>query len=264
MNKLYSAKIGIAFAALALVFSIFGLMLLNGSVAWFSNNKQVSADGFSVNVNSSPNLIIGKTANEVMEGNIVFSVNFNGTGRNDMIAVTRDASIADTYLKYLTNHHAVDSQTGLGKGGAELEFAPVPTVDNERYFIDYTVFIASSHSELPVASLNATIAIPQTLDDSPPYFSAASIDFYVETVGSDGYRGTLSVAAVKDGASVDLFNGEGGTVPFNTVGYITVIMRCYFDGALTDDTGKAYINSYTVGTDSVVLGVDFTATDISQ
>lgn len=264
MKNVQKATVGIVLTSVALIFSIIGLLITNGSLAWFSNNGEVTGDGFSVNAHVSPNLMIGKTVNEVMGDNILFSVDFNGTGRNDMIAVTRDDSIPNVYLKYLTNHYAVDSQTGLTKGDVELEFDPVPSENNERYFTDYTVFIASSRSELSVASLKATIVIPETVDDFPPFFYAASIDFYVEEANVAGYRGTLSVAAAKGGAAIDLFAGEGGTVPLNTESYITVIMRCYFDGALTDNTGKAYINSYTVGTDSIPIGVDFTATDISQ
>ena len=263
MKNVQKATIGIVFASIALIFSIIGLLITNGTLAWFSNNDEVTAAGFSVNAHVSPNLVIGKSAQEVTSGGILFSVDFDGAGRDDMIAVTRDESVSGVYLKYLTSHHSVDNQTGLAKEDAELAFSPVPVEDNERYFIDYTVFIASSHAELPVASLNATIAIPKTVDNLPPYFKAASIDFYVEAANLEGYRGTLSVAA-KNGAVIDLFSGEGGTVPLNTEGYITVIMRCYFDGALTDDTGKAYINSYTVGADSIALGVDFTATDVAQ
>jgi hypothetical protein len=36
-------------------------------------------------------------------------------------------------------------------------------------------------------------------------------------------------------------------------------MRCYFDGALQDEHGNAYVNSYTVKSDGVVIGVAFTA-----
>ena len=53
MNKLYRAKIGIAFTALALIFSIFGLLLLNGSTAWYSQNDTVKANGIGVKLQGS-------------------------------------------------------------------------------------------------------------------------------------------------------------------------------------------------------------------
>jgi hypothetical protein len=53
MSKLYRAKIGIAFTALALIFSIFGLLLLNGSTAWYSQNDIVKANGIGVKLQGS-------------------------------------------------------------------------------------------------------------------------------------------------------------------------------------------------------------------
>ena len=61
---------------------------------------------------------------------------------------------------------------------------------------------------------------------------------------------------------IELLPG-GATVPLNTSGdYVKVIMRCYFDGALQNpETNEAYINSYTVGTDDIVISVSFSATE---
>jgi hypothetical protein len=178
--------------------------------------------------------------------------------------VTHDESVAGTFLKYLTNHYAVDNKTGNVKDGMALEFAPVPAENNEAYFIDYVVYIASAFDPLAVSSLTATIVIPETVDNDHPYFHAVSIDFYVGEVSADAYRGTTSVS---DGinqtarASVELMP-NGATIPLNTEGHVKVIMRCYFDGALQDpETGDAYVNSYKVKTDSVAIGVDFTAID---
>jgi len=56
----------------------------------------------------------------------------------------------------------------------------------------------------------------------------------------------------------------GGTVPLNTEGHIKVIMRCYFDGALEDGAGTAYVNSNTVKTQGVVIGVEFFANESEE
>ena len=96
---------------------------------------------------------------------------------------------------------------------------------------------------------------------------AIRIDFYVDEVSLDGYRGTTSLAdALKTENNyiyegIELFGPEDDEIPLNTEGYITVIMRCYFDGALLDDEGNAYINSYTVLSDRVYIGVDFTVSE---
>ena len=261
MTQLAKQKLMIIFVSVALIFAFVGFFFANNSLAWFSENKEATAEGLSVNAKVSSNLIIGKSIAQIKQQNILFSVDFTGTARKDMIAVTHDNDIADTYLKYLTNHYAVDTHTGNAKDGMELIFAPVPGENNEAYFIDYTVYIASAFEPLEVSSLAAKIVIPESVDAKHPYFNAASIDFYVGEVSLNNYRGTASVA--NRDVPVELMQG-GGTVPLNTDenGYIKVIMRCYFDGALQDpDTKNAYVNSYTVLTDGVVIGVDFTATD---
>ena len=252
-------KVIISFIMLIIVF--IGFMLANRSLAWFAKNENVTANGLSANVKVSPNLIIAKDVESITKGELVFNVDFNGTAGEKMIAVTRDESIPDTYLKYLTNHYAVDNETGNAKPGATLEFAPVPTTDNDAYFIDYTVYIASAFELLNIDSLKATIVMPAGVDERHPYFNAASIDFYIGEVSQTGYRGTTSVAECLSDAEekgVNLFP-SGGTVPLNSEGYIMVIMRCYFDGDLQDETGKAYVNSNTVKSQGVVIGVEFVA-----
>jgi hypothetical protein len=272
MSDILRQKLMVLFVSITLIFAFVGFLVLNQSLAWFSENKEVTADGLSLNAKVSPNLIIGKSVDEIQSEGVLFSVNFGGTARSNMIAVTHDSSIEGTYLKYLTSHHAVDNHTGLKNGTAELEFAAVPTADNEPYFIDYVVYIASAFEELEVSSLKAKIVIPEDVDSLHPYFNAASIDFYLGEVSADSFIGTTSVAdSLKNTAraEIDLFKNAGGTVPFNEDGYMTVIMRCYFDGALTyvnEEDGKtyAYVNSYTVKSDGVVIGVDFTATDKAE
>ena len=266
MTQLAKQKLMIIFVSVALIFAFVGFFFANNSLAWFSENKEATAEGLSVNAKVSPNLIIGKSVAQIKQQNILFSVDFTETARKDMIAVTYDESITGTYLKYLTNHYAVDTHTGNAKGDMELIFAPVPDENNEAYFIDYTVYIASAFDPLDVSSLTAEIIIPDFVDEKHPYFNAASINFYVGEVNINNYRGTTSVSDSIRGtakAKIELMPG-GGTVPLNTAenGYIKVIMRCYFDGALQNpDTKTAYVNSYTVLTDGVVIGVNFTATD---
>ena len=261
MTKVFKQTIKVAFSTIMLIVVFIGFLFANRSLAWFAQNKDVSANGLSASVQVSPNLIIGTSAESVTRGDLTFAVDFNGMAREKMIAVTRDETIPTTYLKYLANHHAVDNQTGNALPGMELEFEPVPTTDNAPYFIDYVVYIASAFDTLSVDSLTATIDMPISVDAEHPYFNAASIDFYVEEVSLTGYRGTTSVAeCLAGGAGVNLFP-TGGEVPLNTKGYITVIMRCYFDGALQAPDGKAYVNSYTVKSDDVVIGVEFIAVE---
>ena len=266
MSKVLKQTIKVALSLALLVVVFVGFALANYGFAWFAKNENVGAGGMSTSVKVSPNLIIAKDLEAITRGDLVFAVDFNGTRRNNMIAVTHDDSVENTYLKYLTNHYAVDNKTGNVKPGQTLEFAPVPEDDNEAYFIDYTVYIASAFEALTVESLKASIVMPDGVDIYHPYYYAASIDFYVNEVSTTGYRGTTSVAeCLNGGTGVDLFSNQGGEVPLNTNGAIKVIMRCYFDGALQDKTtGNAYVNSYTVKSDWVVLGVGFIATEPAE
>jgi hypothetical protein len=266
LKNCLSSKFTMFFISLALVLSIVGMLLLNGSAAWFATNDNISANGFSVKTKTSPNLIIGKTPEELLGEDLLFEVDFKDVQRTNMIAVTHDGGVPVTYLKYLESSYAVDNATGLAKPGEELKLKPVPEEDNESYFIDYTVYIASAFAALDVESLNATITVPDGTDLSLDYIKAVSVDFYVGEVSSLGYRGTTSIAEAVGDSSYDgvaLLGADGGTIPLNTTGnYIKVIVRCYFDGALVDeDSGKAYVNSYTVKTDKVAFGVSITAAD---
>ena len=256
MSKVLKQTIKVIFSFAMLIIVFIGFAFANHSLAWFAKNENVSANGFSATAKVSPNLIIAKDTTSITNGDLVFGVDFNGTTREKMIAVTHDNDMPTTFLKYLTNHHAVDNVTGNKKEGATLEFESVPDTDNEAYFIDYTVYIASAFEQLAVDSLTASITIPASVDEEHPYFNAASIDFYVDEVSIENYCGTTSVAS---DTGVDLFKGQGGIVPLNSNGYIKVIMRCYFDGALQDSNGIAYINSNTVDSTTVSIGVEFEA-----
>ncbi len=52
MNKQLNAKLGLILVSLILILAIFGMMMLNGSVAWFADSRDVDALGFKINVNS--------------------------------------------------------------------------------------------------------------------------------------------------------------------------------------------------------------------
>ena len=258
MTKVLKQTIKVIFALILLVVVFIGFLFSNLSMAWFAKNENVTANGFSATAKVSPNLIIAKSAEEITAGNLLFGVEFSNPATTNMIAVTHDETASETFLKYLTNHYAIDFNSGTKKEGYKLEFAPVPTDNNQEYFIDYTVYLASVFGQLPVKSLNAMITIPSSVDNEFPYFNAASIDFYVGEVSVANYRGTASVGNRNE--SVDLFKGqEDKVVPLNSNGYIKVIMRCYFDGALQDSNGLAYTNSKMVDSTPVSIGVAFEA-----
>ena len=156
MTKVFKQTIKVIFALILLIIVFVGFLFANRSMAWFAKNENVSANGLSANVKVSPNLIISKSVESITNGDLVFGVDFKGVARTNMVAVTRDEKIADPYLKYLTNHYAVDNQTGNVIDGYDLEFAPVLEEEAEEYYIDYTVYIASAFDPLAVSSLTAS------------------------------------------------------------------------------------------------------------
>jgi hypothetical protein len=263
MSALLKQKLKVIFTLAVLILTIVCFLVSNGTLAWFAKNENVNANGFSVSAKNSPNIVIAKTAEEILQGDIAFSVDFKGMTRSHMVPVTREENAPETFLKYLVNHHAVDFNTGNAKDDSvPLEFENVPTTDNEIYFVDRVVYIASTTQALPITSLKASIVKPFEVGIDHSYFNAASIDFYVEEVSQAGYRGTTSVSKTiknQQDRYINLFP-SGGEIPFNAEGCIKIIMRCYFDGALQDEqNNRAYINSYLVRADAISLGVEFVA-----
>lgn len=269
ISELKRHSVSLSLISLALIIAISGMFAINGSLGWYAHNDEVSAEGMSVDAKTTPNLVIGKSPDELMADNLQFSVSYKSDDLINMTSVTHEDQGTETYLKYLVNHYAVDESTGNAKNGMSLEFAPVPITSDEVYFVDYTVYIASRFDSLEISSLTASITLPTTVDSEylseHVYFNAASIDFYVSEVSLDNYRGTTSVSDSLNGtarASIELFR-DGVTVPdASSNESIKIIMRCYFDGALQDtSTNRAYINSNTVKTDGINIGVTFTAID---
>ena len=269
ISELKRHSVSLSLISVALIIAISGMFAINGSLGWYAHNDEVSAEGMSVDAKTTPNLVIGKTPDELMADNLQFSVSYKTDDLINMTSVTHDDQCTKTYLKYLVNHYAVDESTGNAKNGMSLEFQPVPITSDEVYFVDYTVYIASRFDSLEISSLTASITLPTTVDSEylseHVYFNAASIDFYVGEVSLDNYRGTTSVSDSLNGtarASIELFP-DGVTVhDASSNKSIKVIMRCYFDGGLQDtNTNRAYINSNTVKADGINIGVTFTAID---
>ena len=80
VSKIANAKIGMAITALALMLSIFVLCVLNGSTAWFADNKEVSVNGMTVSadyidVNATYTVymsdIDGKGTDKDVDGNLL-------------------------------------------------------------------------------------------------------------------------------------------------------------------------------------------------
>ncbi|MBO7303930.1 MAG: hypothetical protein J6V09_01740 [Clostridia bacterium] len=56
MKNVQKATVGIVLTSVALIFSIFGLLMTNGTLAWFVGNKDVRADGFGIRIANASNV----------------------------------------------------------------------------------------------------------------------------------------------------------------------------------------------------------------
>jgi hypothetical protein len=56
LNSKLNARLGLIFISLVLILSIFAFMMLNGSLAWLSQNKNVNANSMTVSVAGGLNI----------------------------------------------------------------------------------------------------------------------------------------------------------------------------------------------------------------
>lgn len=245
------------------------IVLFTATFAWFSMNKDVSSNGMKMTVETTSSLIIcdydSLTGSPKLIGNDAES---SYTFTTDYAAVHPAthgdaATTSPSGLKYVTTLERVSRSSGLAADSEEpLLFAnvPVPTggiplqsVYNGTYFVDYVVCIASLNKELSDFTTMKAYFKPTPFDSSVHNnaYKAASIDFYIDVGDGNGstYKGTLNVAQVTadSTAYVELISKDleatSPSIPKNTDGFITITLRCYYDGALESSSGQAYVTS---------------------
>ena len=270
MSKIVKSKGVMISSIISLFLSL--IVLATVSMAWLSMNKQTESDGMKLKVDVTPNLVISKSASalQALGGptEADFSVSFVDSSATAVKPATHSASFGTTGLEYVSNQGDVSPTTGFAKSSASLTMTPVTSTD---YYVDFTVYIASTGKAMDDETnqdLIATLAPPASISvgsSGIDTLKATSIDFYVGSVADGNYKGTLNVAGTNVAGtspvtSVTLLNNR--VIPLNTTGSnITVIMRCYIDGALVKSSGTAYINTATVDTSDITLNVTFSAVD---
>ena len=77
MSEVLKQKLMVLFISITLLFAFIGFLVLNQSLAWFSENKEVTADGLSLNAKVSPNLIIASSEEDIQnDKKFDFSIDF--------------------------------------------------------------------------------------------------------------------------------------------------------------------------------------------
>ncbi len=251
----------IILSIISIILTSFCLVTLTYS--WFAFNDTVQTTGMTISVKDVESLVIAKSEQDLSNlsvDNKQFSVNFS-TDYDEMIATTHSSESA-TFLKYTGNTYDVDMNTGLAKNGKEINLLDAPASD--QYFFDSIIYLAAIQEEMAGFKLLASITNTTTIQ----VHYAASVDFYLDEVSNDNFKGTLNLAGkdafINNGTatktSVEIIDGSSSgqdKIPLNTEGHIKVIMRFYFDGALLENENKTYINTYQISTEQVALNVDF-------
>lgn len=249
------------------------ILLIFASIAWFASNKKSSASGLSITAKASANLVIADDSTDIQRKTWdAINVNFGEANKKYALCThDSDYSIYKYGLKYVKNTHKVDYDTGNMKlDNTENWGVAQNSSDKPPYFIQKTVYIAANGEKIPSATLVVELTTAETKSgegdskediESGPLMSA-SVDFYVVADGTPSYVGTTNVKNKNkdENNSVTLLN-SGSLIPKNTDGYIEVLMRFYFDGALQndDEPSNAYVSSATVDASVASLGVTFTA-----
>ena len=238
-----------------------GILLLStaasvtGTVAWFSANAKVSADGMAIQAKTSESLVIDTD---------------HAVGA--AVSVTLDPFTTPlTPIHYNTgayetvsNGADVDPATGLALAGKTLAYENISaaTAAGLTYYQDYVIYLAAAGQAINSAALKVTA----TWTGAETTTLAATVDFKVLAVASADI-GTQSAAMERDltlnaaMASSDLTAQALKTValPLNTSNTsVPVLMRLYVDGELMEDATKAYVRSDSVNLSAVSLKVEFT------
>lgn len=250
-----------------------GIVLASSiTVAWLASNMDLDSNGMKMQADVSSNLVIKKTTSEILAVNTAdhpittsdFAVTFTDSeGRSNMKCATHADSVTNSSgttacpvkLKYVTNTDNVSPTTGEAISG-NLEYEVVSSASDSSYYVDFVVYIAATEKAMTSQTLKASVSLltPTTTPILDTH-QAASVDVYC----NGGYCGTLNVATSSTG-TVNVV--DNGTIPCNTAPstdaqYLTVTLRCYFDGELEKTTGTTYINAATVKTTALTLGVHF-------
>ena len=267
-----------------------GILLLStaasvtGTVAWFSANSTVTADGMQVKAKAESALVIADSLGTTGVGTAT-EVHFTTAAATLVPATHKEAVAANssvtfntaTGLEYNTNPSAVDASTGYAAGTQSLTFADVAPANVGTYAVDYSVFIAAAGAQKTLAAdeeLTVKIGVSSAdytklgqQDGAYDTWNALTVDFYVseDTEASGKYAGSLNLQQANlsstsyDSTVALVLMGENGIIPKNnsTTDYLRIMMRVYFNGALEKSNGQAYIYSDIINTDAISFSATF-------
>jgi len=261
---------------------------VTGTVAWFSMNKTVTAEGMKISAQGQGSIIISKYINDPDKNyglpkanDRTTGVDFGGTAHSFQPS-THDITKASG-LKYIsTGGNTINPETGTPASAAALAALVYSDASVNTHYYDYDVYIAGDGQAFTGEKLTITledVTVWGSGNSRPNIMNAVSVDFYggaSSSTGSQapvqalaegaGYLGTLNLAKRANNAtdnnyttkesivinSVDIpkaVTAAGGAK--GTAGY-AIKMRAFFDGALVDHPGtNAYASLDPCGANAV-------------
>lgn len=237
-------------AAIAMVL-VASIALGSSTYAWFASNSKVTADGMSVQATTAQSLVIDSDHKVDAKTTVNFTAHSTA-----LTPITYDA---ETY-KYCSNGEDIDPATGLPITGKTVALTVVPTDSVDSYYKDYVVYIASAGSEMTGKTLKANVTFKTATSTQKAVtvdfklFDAASTDLTTQPVA------TTRTVTTNAANSTEVTLGTGLKIPQNTGNSsIPVLMRVYFDGALTGNTENsgAFVYTNSVNTTSLGFSVEF-------
>jgi hypothetical protein len=205
---------------------------VTGTVAWFSMNKTVTAEGMVLSAQGSGSIIITKWVDDGNKNYGLPKAEDRSTGvyldstahaffpSTHIKSYDDDAFSGGTHnystgLKYVTNGGDINRETGTAR--TQETTLAYETASGQTYFVDYDVFIAGDRQAFTNETVNVSLTAtwignpsdPNNPSTMPNIMNALSVDFYgaptsgtgaavdaklCALVNADTYLGTLSVA----------------------------------------------------------------------
>lgn len=266
------------------------VVLAVATAAWFARNDRVKATNVNIKVDPEANLVISKNPVDPRDRQWLPEVTYEEESTAILTPISHDKDGGGTRLSTL-HYCKLPSKIGRDTGykidnttpDKDVFGAVTDATEGTRTFYkDVYVLIASENKAFTHQTLTATMYLADEHGDRlsgfDNQFNATSVDFYVCSYDANGtaivlpeydFNKTLTIkqTAADPGASVTLFtDGEIPVIPETTGTPIPVLMRFYFDGALSDDAegSPAYVRTSNVSLADINITVEFTTADTTS
>jgi hypothetical protein len=260
------------------------LALSAGSTfAWFASNSKVSAEGMKLTA-KAPSYLVISSEDSISASSVDSSVSFSTQTNSSVSPITYSNG-------WKVDNGSVDATLGtttdeLKDAGNVEDSSTSSTYVGGNYFIDFTIYVASTGESFLLDYFTATVSATVSSDADVEYAPAASIAFYYDEVKADNLLGTANANAKTDStkAVAESYVYTGAATKLNQIdssngitikkadgssGALKLILRVYFDGAMSyseQKTGDSsaqtytYVRSAALTTNTVSVSVSLEAT----